>query len=44
MQTAPVEAETPSAEAKTVPARFAVAPAMIPEKLIKLISPYLVKS
>ena len=38
------EAETPSVEAETIPARFAVAPAVIPEKLIKLISPSLVKS
>ena len=44
MQTAPVEAETASVEAETIPARFAVAPAVIPEKLIKLISPSLVKS
>ena len=44
LQTAPVEAETPSAEAETVPARFAVAPTIIPEKLIKLITPSLVKS
>ena len=44
LQTAPAEAETPSAEAKTVPAHFVVAPAMILEKLIKFISPSLVKS
>ena len=44
LQTAPVEAETPSTKAETVLARFVVAPAVIPEKLIKLISPSLVKS
>ena len=44
LQTTPAEAETPSAEAETVPARFAIALTMIPEKLIKLISPSLVKS
>ena len=44
LQTALAEAETPSAETETVPTRFAVAPPVIPEKLIKLISPSLVKS
>ena len=44
LQIAPVKAETPSAEAETILARFIVAPAVIPEKLIKLISPSLVKS
>ena len=44
LQITPAEAETPSAEAETVPARFAVAPTVVPEKLLKLISPSLVKS
>ena len=44
LQTAPAEAETPSTKVETVSARFAVAPAVVPEKLIKFISPSLVKS
>ena len=44
LQTALAKAKTPSVEAETIPACFAVAPAVIPEKLIKLISPSLVKS
>ena len=44
LQTAPTEVETPSAEAKIVPTHSAVAPTVVPEKLIKLISPSLVKS
>ena len=44
LQTALAEVETPSAEAEIVLARFAVAQSVIPEKLIKLSSPSLVKS
>ena len=44
LQTAPTEAETPSAKVETVPAHSVVALAVVPEKLIKLISPSLVKS
>ena len=44
LQTALAEAETPSVEAETVPARFVVAPTVVLKKLIKLISPSLVKS
>ena len=43
LQTAPVGA-TPFAEAETVPTHSIVAPTVVPEKLIKLISPSLVKS
>ena len=44
LQTTPAETETPSAEAEIVPAHFAVTPAVVPKKLIKLISPSLTKS
>ena len=44
LQTATAEAETLSTKVETVSARFAVAPTVVPEKLIKLISPSLVKS
>ena len=44
LQTAPAEAKTPSAKAETIPAHSAVAPAVVSKKLIKLISPSLVKS
>ena len=44
LQTALAEAKTPSAEAETIPVRFVVALAVVPEKLIKLISASLVKS
>ena len=44
LQTTPAETETPSAEAEIVPTYFAVTPAMVPKKLIKLISQSLAKS
>ena len=44
LQIAPAEAEIHFAKAETVSTHSAVAPAVVPEKLIKLISPSLVKS
>ena len=44
LQIAPAEAETHSEKVETVSTHSAVAPAVVPEKLIKLISPSLVKS
>ena len=43
LQIALAEAKTPSTEAEIVPAHSAIAPVVVPEKLIKLISPSLVK-